>query len=373
MNDDRDLSIRMGQALRQMDRVGVKERRSLDMAPDLNLPSLYPKDVPGIRIALAHEWRNGGPLERVAAQIAPVQPGVDRLNPTWERRTLKNAELWYVGANMLSLIDSVAKGLPGDARMEDFPLLGNEEDLPSGLVVFEKPLVGLDADDPNRSVTVHGFTFGPVTLSPMPRYRAPGGYGLAISTYQMIDLGLGLDESFFKSPTAMALMAEQKPGVYTKPGQARAWAPLGWSSWPAVQELDDPALIVDENRRASLSEDRRWLAALMLVAYSKKLATLARMRLPRQERRPSDRLKLSSDINVVQLREIKTPPPLDGSMPEERDVDWSCRWVVQAHPCWQRYGPGNVYRKLIVRGPFLKGPPDKPLRLPKTTVKALIR
>ena len=245
------------------------------------------------------------------------------------------------------------------------------EDLPAGVVVFEKPLVGIDADDPERSVTVNGFTFGPVTLSPMPQFGAPGGHGLAISTYQMIDLGLGLDKGTFKSPTAMALMSEQKPGTYTKPGQATAWAPLGWSSWPAIQELDDPALIVDENRAQSLSEDRRWLAALMLVAYTPKLSTLARTRLARQERRPSERLKLTSDINIVRLREIKTPPPLDSGPGEE--VDWQCRWVVQAHPCWQRYGPGNAYRKLIIRGPFIKGPPDKPLRLPRTTVKALVR
>ena len=49
----------------------------------------------------------------------------------------------------------------------------------------------------------------------------------------------------------------------------------------------------------------------------------------------------------------------------------SHRWVVQMHRVRQWY-PREDRHKIIWRGPYVKGPPDKPL-LDGTVVRALVR
>ena len=43
-----------------------------------------------------------------------------------------------------------------------------------------------------------------------------------------------------------------------------------------------------------------------------------------------------------------------------REVDWSRRWVVQMHKVRQ-WCPSQQLNKIIMHGPYVKGPADKPL------------
>jgi hypothetical protein len=52
-------------------------------------------------------------------------------------------------------------------------------------------------------------------------------------------------------------------------------------------------------------------------------------------------------------------------------VDWSHRWVVQMHKVRQWY-PSQQQNKIILRGPYVKGPADKPL-ISGETVRAVTR
>lgn len=71
---------------------------------------------------------------------------------------------------------------------------------------------------------------------------------------------------------------------------------------------------------------------------------------------------LPSDVKVIQFRRSESQPNFGG---EHEAVDWSCRWVVGGH--W-RNQPYKDERKLIYILPYVKGPADKPLKVPTHTV-----
>jgi hypothetical protein len=55
----------------------------------------------------------------------------------------------------------------------------------------------------------------------------------------------------------------------------------------------------------------------------------------------------------------------------QRGRDWQHRWVVRMHRVHQWY-PSQQRHKVIYRGPYIKGPDDKPL-LDGDVVTALVR
>jgi hypothetical protein len=57
--------------------------------------------------------------------------------------------------------------------------------------------------------------------------------------------------------------------------------------------------------------------------------------------------------------------------PTTDDDRWHHRWVVRMHKVRQWY-PSEQRHKVIYRGPYLKGPDDKPL-LGGETVRSLIK
>jgi hypothetical protein len=75
---------------------------------------------------------------------------------------------------------------------------------------------------------------------------------------------------------------------------------------------------------------------------------------------------VSPEVRVVQLRQ----PEQTGDS-EAGGRDWRHRWVVRMHKVRQWY-PSEGRHKVIYRGPYIKGPADKPL-LGGETVRGLTR
>ncbi len=69
----------------------------------------------------------------------------------------------------------------------------------------------------------------------------------------------------------------------------------------------------------------------------------------------ADRAGVPADARIVKLRRIERRPT-DGTKP----VDWQHRWTVRMHKVRQWY-PSEQAHKVIYRGPYIKGPEDKPL------------
>lgn len=76
-----------------------------------------------------------------------------------------------------------------------------------------------------------------------------------------------------------------------------------------------------------------------------------------------------STVKVIQLR--RTEHQQHPNSESSESVEWSCRWIVNGH--WRNQPYANGEHKLIYILPYVKGPEDKPLKVPTHTVYAVNR
>jgi len=100
-----------------------------------------------------------------------------------------------------------------------------------------------------------------------------------------------------------------------------------------------------------------WLHQRIVVMSSGAIERHRRKQLAREYQAPPP-----SDVKVIRLRRVESGPRL---ATDATTVDWSCRWIVNGH--W-RNQPYKDRRELIFISPYLKGPDEKPLRIPTHTV-----
>ena len=81
----------------------------------------------------------------------------------------------------------------------------------------------------------------------------------------------------------------------------------------------------------------------------------------------ADRAGVPAEVRVVRLRRTESP----GHDSDHAGRDWQHRWVVRMHKVRQWY-PSLQQHKVIYRGPYIKGPDDKPL-LSGEPVRGLVR
>jgi hypothetical protein len=107
-----------------------------------------------------------------------------------------------------------------------------------------------------------------------------------------------------------------------------------------------------------------WLRQRILVTSDGHVERHRRRALSREFDTP-----VASNVKIVELRRLESEPhgPRD---PNAEPVEWSCRWVVNGH--W-RLQPYKDERRLIYIHPFVKGPADRPLRVPTHTVNVVDR
>jgi hypothetical protein len=107
-----------------------------------------------------------------------------------------------------------------------------------------------------------------------------------------------------------------------------------------------------------------WLKQRIAVVERTPLERHARKRLQREQG-----IEIH-DIKVIRLRRAESLARVEGSHGEP--VEWSCRWVVNGH--WRnQYHPSDGKHELQYILPYVKGPEDKPLRIPSHTVYAVNR
>lgn len=102
-----------------------------------------------------------------------------------------------------------------------------------------------------------------------------------------------------------------------------------------------------------------WLRQRVLVTDARPVERHLRRRLVREYQLASE-----PEVRVVQLRRREHPAPAGVA---SHDVDWSCRWVVTGHWRHQAYQRGARHDLKWI-DPYVKGPDDKPLRMPRRTV-----
>jgi hypothetical protein len=124
----------------------------------------------------------------------------------------------------------------------------------------------------------------------------------------------------------------------------------------------------DENRNDGLE-----IAAVMrfLIAASawlrQRIIVMSDGNIARHRRRQIERDfgALVSSVKVIQLRRSESRQ--SESAQSEESAEWSCRWIVNGH--WRnQYHPSDGHHELKYILPYVKGPDDKPLKVPTHTV-----
>lgn len=345
-------------------------------------------DVPAVRMTMCDQLRPGTALSKVIEMSGSPTPGTTYHSINWERRNLATCELWYCTPELVPVVLAAAKGLPADLMVTDLPALTTP-----GLVVFGASIAAMDADQSDHPLFVDALLWAGTSLRPLPGYEHVAGFeqrtSVSIASYCRTDPGSGLSDLEMKNPRTLALLGEAGGAEFshdpesgdlrkswTKPGVGAFWSPLGKSDWPTEFPLNRPAVpAIDEQRAASMEEDRRLLAGFLAVAHERKLSTRSKAPMSHRMRRPMERRKLGTDVTVIRLREYVPLANEDGSIPESGSVEWTCQWLVSGH--WRKLPEGHKARETGL--PFtwvtghMKGPADKPLKDPGSTVKALIR
>lgn len=280
------------------------------------------------------QWKPGRLFFRVAVIAAHTHAGnvPKPLQPAGQFYTLEKATLYYVKADMAKLVTHAAETLPPATLTEDLA------PTPFGFAVFEEPLIGKDS-----------MTAEPVHI-----------WAIAWAEGQIVEVGKGLVLQFY----GRVDREEFRHTAYLYP--------YGNTDWPYNTDTDvvvDPESADDSVRLASMSEDRRWFAAMWLLA-SQPLSETVNHRADRGTARRSARAKVSSDVRLVDLRARPTHEPSGTG----RKVDWSHRWIVGGENggFWrqQAYGPGHSLRRPVWINEYIKGPAEKPLRV-KDTVRII--
>lgn len=342
-----------------------------------------PRDVPELREWLHDQWRPGRPYAVAAAGMLAersIGNGVHRPRSaeayrSWEERAIASASLWWIGEEMVDLLLAVAPTLPDELVWADL-----DPPAPSGLVVLAKPWLGMDSDDPERTVTTDAFVWSGAHLPPDIPGRRPDAplHAVSVACYQRVNFDDGLNGRDLQTAvtTGATMTAQATPAASKEHERAwtlhgEAWLPLGRSDWPIGDKLCEAPWPMEDSRLASAVEDRRVLAALFVLLRTDAVVARVTQRGERAQRRRAERARLAPpDVQVVALRRPKTEG--DEHEPTEHDVHWSCRWIVQPHVRLQPYGPGRTLRRAILVGPYVKGPADKPLKVP-TRVNAWVR
>lgn len=330
-----------------------------------------PRDLPDFRMWLLAAWRPDGLFGRMetTAQMFGIDADIHNgqrlarnVEGHVERAGLGDAALWWVSAEMSSLIDRASRTLPPTTLTAD--LLPDDH----GLVVFAEPLTGTAADT-GEPICVTAMTWHRGAF----RWREGVVDALAIGTYRHIDASEPVPRvDVIPQPGAVVTVNGLDYVVVGDAHRDGAWLPTGLNNWSMGADTDDPSvaeLAIDANRMASMAEDRRWLAALWLLA-AQPLAETTVAQPGRAAARRSQRAQLSSDVRIVNVRRRATdaerePLPAGGS-----GRTYTRRWIVEGFWRQQACGPGwKDHRPLFIES-HVRGPKDKPL-IVRETVKVL--
>jgi len=324
-----------------------------------------PKDVPTLRARLLAGWQPGAPYHLTAVNALMRTPDgrTTPYSPAFDSTALARASLWWVTAEMTELVERAALSLPPTTLTDE--LVAE----PWGLVAFERPLVGSDAQT-GEPILVHAILWGITTFTgddgprvgPLDRprevWRPNEQCCLTIACYGR----LAIDEHGRHLGTT-------RGGANLGP-----WVPEGRTDWVWGQDTASPSVEgFDEIHRTSMEEERRWLASLWLLAAQRRLTDETTVRRPRAERRRHEReLPGRPELTnpAVRCVDVRRPEPPAHEAEHGRAVNWSRRWIVEGHWRQQAYGPGWSLRRPLFIGEFVKGPADRPLVL-KETVNVL--
>jgi len=319
--------------------------RTLGLGDDPNLTD--PRQLPELRMELLARWQPGHAYETLASYVDGEVDTVGNsktYNPRFDRRALANAELWWATPDMCRLVEHAVTTLPSATLTEE--LLPTEV----GLVYFAEPLVGTDSAATGIPINVRLMLWG-VNLIRQDGPVVPDELEPFVDDY------------------------ERRPAltiaVYGHPfgADSGAYLPHGKSDWLIGTHWDTKtAHWLTDDQHHSMIEERRWLAALWLLA-SQPLGHTSRQSTPRPARRRLQRAWPGApahlhdpEVRLIDVRRTSAPQPA-GAAVEHTGRRWGHRTIVVGHWRQQACGPGRSQRRPTWIEEHIAGPDDRPLVL----------
>lgn len=299
----------------------TKLRMAVAAMPDMSRNGRpdRPTALPAAHDRLVAGWRPGGGWHRVvhALDAAGRLDGDPDMYATYEHETLQRSALWWVSAEMCTLLDVAMQQLPRDTVLDDGVLLDE-----AGFCMFATPMQLTDAATGQRDLIVDAVSWGPLHVVDDTGCE---GSGIGISSYTW----------------------HATPGC----------SPLGRSEWIVGQALDGflPGQVLRGRSYCMAAvEDRSLLAAVALLSRQENIAEVSTVVPDRAERRRAARSGRDAAVRVVRLHPRHTAHGAgSGAM--------TVRTIVRGHWRNQPYGPGRAERRPVWIAPHLRGPDGAPL------------
>jgi hypothetical protein len=305
-------------------------------------------------------------LARWLQMFAPSRNESDFLDMV--RRPLYGAPTYQVSADIVAAVMATYEATAHQA----VNLNAGDVPSPAGFAWLDSPIVLTDAG--GYSIATRALSWGPQHIPEdflegewPPPETGSGRNGVRLTSYAHVDDA--------DSSTVPEMAARLRSMGMPLSISHSAFVPFDYPLGRRRIEADD----------VTADDITRWAHTLWMFMGTEIVAT-TRPHVERPSRRRAQRVLSSSDVNVVTLRRIRHG---DDEV-DHRDIDWSCRWVVQAHerhlgspaggeqPHHARVtGPGGPClvcgrRTTHVRA-YVKGPDGMPLKAVPETVYRVAR
>lgn len=305
-----------------------------------------------------------------------------------EARYLAEAELYVMSPQMSDVVVAAAQTL----TLEDLDLL-SEEDLPSmtGVLVLPHPLIvaapngdlgdlravtwrtpfsiqsaseRMDRmeDYPAVRISTYNDTNGPVRPDSF-QMVAKQARAMGTPLPPLLQDGIRGYPLQYQASTVQRETVRQRGEQARQLGEAarEARTTLGMNEDRVIGEYIPDSQIDDPEDTFAL----RFLYAFWRLC-EQRIASTSDAEAGPVTRQQAERARVAADVRIVQLRRVD-----NSAEGETVGGRWQHRWVVRMHKVRQWY-PSLGRHKVIYRGPYVKGPEDKPL-LGGETVRGLIR
>jgi len=310
------------------------------------------RDVAELRTWLVEELAPTGRLGyalHIVEDVAHRQHHNAPTSRSAEARAMAEADLWYVPADAMSVLEEASRSVPDDVRLDMWQM-------PSvcGFCVFEEPLYGTDANA-GTPIRVDALLWGPVSIFDDDEHRPVKAIGISCWHHRdehspVLQWAAMTDSDVFKSRDY--------------------WTPLGRSDWEigtAVSHLPPVYIRSGEEMMKSAIEDRALIAALWGMALA---APQNQVEFPaRSMRKRAERAGISAKPGVRVLTFPKSIASSEPGDPTGRHL--SVRFMVRGHWRRQACGPGRQQHRHVYIAPHWRGPEGAPLSHPATVVKQL--
>lgn len=281
-------------------------------------------------------------------KLGDANPDYSVKSMLWMFDNLTDAPIYWVSAEMIDLLSHAVPAMPPTTMTKE--LLPH----PNGIIFFEKPFMGKDARSPNSSVVVQAMAWGQSHFDVQENVR----HELVTDQgYPVRFVGNGVSVTTWR--------------------HFEYWMPLGRTDWPYGTDTEAPFAPAgwEPYQLESIIEDRRLFAAFILLSQQRGITDVVEQTTPRYVAK-----QLARSLGIKDFKDIPSPTVhlvdihkrhrhVEKSDEETRHIEWKKRWWVGAHWRQQAYGPGRKLRRPLLIMPYIKGPDDKPLADPSTTVR----